>query len=369
MKKVIAVVYSGFMGNYIKYFLDLCEKNNIIVDFITNNKETIEYFSVRNIYFLDDEIKPKFIKSKINGEKQIKSLINVEDYDFVLTDTLGLSFAYNVFHNVTLAQRMNVSSNLLYKIIFFLGHYKRILLDKLYYRQCKKVVVVSSLMKNDYVKNCSFIPDDVIVAYPGAALATSSSDICCREYDKKSPFIIGLSANGFVTKGGYVLLNALKVLKKKAPYINFRARIIYPKHEKNIFLKLYLKFCGLEQQVELLPFQNGMENFYKSLHCFCCSSRFEAFGRVVTEAMSYKLPVVVSSEVGASDIINDGENGFVYKVDKNISENFADKLISIYNNYDDMKNVVQKASNDVKKYTWEKFAEDIFYGFYQDLRP
>ena len=84
--------------------------------------------------------------------------------------------------------------------------------------------------------------------------------------------------------------------------------------------------------------------------------------------MSYKIPVVLSSEVGASDIIADGENGFIYDVGKNISENFADKLMYIYNNYEKMENIVEKASEDVKKYTWDKFAEDIFYGIYPEFK-
>ena len=67
-------------------------------------------------------------------------------------------------------------------------------------------------------------------------------------------------------------------------------------------------------------------------------------------------------------LIADGENGFIYDVGKNISENFADKLMYIYNNYEKMENIVEKASEDVKKYTWDKFAEDIFYGIYPEFK-
>ena len=55
-----------------------------------------------------------------------------------------------------------------------------------------------------------------------------------------------------------------------------------------------------------------MESFYRSLNCFVCPSKYEAFGRVAPEAMNYKIPTIVSNNVGASDIIKDGENGYTY---------------------------------------------------------
>ena len=37
----------------------------------------------------------------------------------------------------------------------------------------------------------------------------------------------------------------------------------------------------------------------------------ETFGFTVLEALSYGVPVIVSSHVGAKDIVDEGKNGFV----------------------------------------------------------
>ena len=45
---------------------------------------------------------------------------------------------------------------------------------------------------------------------------------------------------------------------------------------------------------------------------------FDTFGMVVLEAMAAGLPVVISSNVGARDLVRDGEEGFVVRRDRNV---------------------------------------------------
>lgn len=40
-------------------------------------------------------------------------------------------------------------------------------------------------------------------------------------------------------------------------------------------------------------------------------SKFDTFGMVVLEAMAAGLPVIISSNVGAKDIVREGKNGFI----------------------------------------------------------
>jgi UDP-glucose:(heptosyl)LPS alpha-1,3-glucosyltransferase len=40
-------------------------------------------------------------------------------------------------------------------------------------------------------------------------------------------------------------------------------------------------------------------------------SRFDTFGMVVLEAMAARLPVILSANVGAKDLVEEGVNGFV----------------------------------------------------------
>jgi UDP-glucose:(heptosyl)LPS alpha-1,3-glucosyltransferase len=59
------------------------------------------------------------------------------------------------------------------------------------------------------------------------------------------------------------------------------------------------------------PHAEGVEAFYLASDLFMMPSVFDTFGMVVLEAMASRLPVIVSANVGAKDLVEDGVNGFV----------------------------------------------------------
>jgi UDP-glucose:(heptosyl)LPS alpha-1,3-glucosyltransferase len=54
-----------------------------------------------------------------------------------------------------------------------------------------------------------------------------------------------------------------------------------------------------------------VEAFYLASDLFMMLSAFDTFGMVVLEAMASRLPVVVSANVGAKNLVEEGVNGFV----------------------------------------------------------
>ena len=55
----------------------------------------------------------------------------------------------------------------------------------------------------------------------------------------------------------------------------------------------------------------------------------ETFGFIGLEAQSYGVPIMLSENVGFKDLIEDGETGFIYKVNGN---DLANKLSLILDN-------------------------------------
>ena len=110
-----------------------------------------------------------------------------------------------------------------------------------------------------------------------------------------------------------------------------------------------------------------MYEFYSKCHCFVCPSLLEAFGRVVTEAMYSKKPVIIGSNIGATDIIQDGINGFIFEADKNRELNLAKKIKEVYDKYETLEPLINKAYEDCLKYTWENFAQKVFEGLYPEF--
>lgn len=360
MKNKIAIIESGFMSNYIEEFMQLCKKHNIEVHlftfYINSNYETL----ADRVFKLESVYRPKKFETKTIVEEEIKSLVNTDDYDYFLTDCMGLSFTCNIFHNISLTQRMSIARNPIYRKILQIFHKKQIDHEKHYYKNCPKMVVVSNYLKEDYSNNCSYPKEKIIVAYPGT---NNDNLINLPENTSKNTFTIGAVTCGFVTKGGYNVLGALRVLKKKYSYTQLRARIINPTYAKQKLLKLFVKLTGLNRYVDFLPYQKDINKFYKTVDCVICASNYEAFGRVVTEAMLCNRPVIVGSNVGAADIIQDGGNGFIFD-NQNPAKNLAEKIETVMQNKGHLQNLTKEAYRTAKQLSWQNFAQSIFYSLY-----
>lgn len=69
--------------------------------------------------------------------------------------------------------------------------------------------------------------------------------------------------------------------------------------------------CGVGDRVHLLPPTNHVEEIYGMADALLLPTPYDAFAMVVTEAMACGLPVIVSREAGASELIEHGINGLL----------------------------------------------------------
>jgi glycosyltransferase involved in cell wall biosynthesis len=69
--------------------------------------------------------------------------------------------------------------------------------------------------------------------------------------------------------------------------------------------------------------------------------------------MINKRPVIVSSCSGASEIINEGKNGFIFDILHNPAKNLADKMLYIVNNIENVSILSENAFNTALKFNWE----------------
>jgi len=325
MKNKLAIINSGFIGNYIKYLAEICDKNGVQLDIFEN----IQDFS---------------------------------EYDFVITEWRHFhENACFVQHAHSLSYRVR-NSNLLYKFIYFISHWRKIAYKKQKFLSASKIFAVSNVLKNDLVKNYGVPSDKINVVYPGITV-TEHSNFDTKLATRK-PFIVAMSGMGFVSKGGYIMLDAVRIFKKLYPDIKIKVNIIYPKYKKNLGVRAYVKLFGLDKDVEFFGRQEDMASYYENCHVFVCPSISEAFGRVVVEAMNAGRPVIIGSNVGAVDIIQDGVNGFVYEADKKASYNLAVKIKEVYDRYDSLEPLIERAYGQSKIFTWENFAKGIFETLY-----
>ncbi|MBI2996189.1 MAG: glycosyltransferase family 4 protein [Candidatus Melainabacteria bacterium] len=110
-------------------------------------------------------------------------------------------------------------------------------------------------------------------------------------------------------------------------------------------------FLGFKNQTEL-------PEFYALADIFVLPSEHEPWGLVVNEAMCFKLPVVVSNQVGAiGDLVKDGINGFIYPC-RNTPE-LLKKLNLLVSNSDLREKFGQESYNIIKNWSYEEGVKGI----------
>ncbi len=75
--------------------------------------------------------------------------------------------------------------------------------------------------------------------------------------------------------------------------------------------------------------------------------------------MAYGKPCIVSSNAGASEIIKDGENGFVFDIKNNAVKNLAEKMIFLIDNSEKIQSVSKNAFETAKQYSWDRTFESF----------
>ena len=111
--------------------------------------------------------------------------------------------------------------------------------------------------------------------------------------------------------------------------------------------------------------QNLLRTFYNQASVFITCSIEDGFGMVLLQAMACGLPVIATKNTGGSEIINDGEDGYIIPIRN--KEKLKEKILFLYENKDYLssmgKNAEQKAQNF---FSWEDYGEKII-NFYSSV--
>jgi glycosyltransferase involved in cell wall biosynthesis len=162
--------------------------------------------------------------------------------------------------------------------------------------------------------------------------------------------------NGATRKGLDYLIDAYKQLKKE---------------EYNVSLTVVSSWITdfKEKGILLLDHVSSkkMKSLYLTNDVLVLPSLLDGWGLVVTEAMSYGLPVIVSKNTGVKEIIKHKFNGFVVPI-KN-SKAIYSNMSNLANNYKLRNKISNNAIKTIKKITWknqsEKFKKMIMLIFFE----
>ncbi|MBI4652268.1 phosphoribosylformylglycinamidine synthase subunit PurQ [Candidatus Desantisbacteria bacterium] len=167
-----------------------------------------------------------------------------------------------------------------------------------------------------------------------------------------SPKLLFVGAN-YQRKGLPLLLKALALVIKKFP--NTTLNVIGENSEKTGMIEM-AKQLGVHSCVNFLGFvpNDKTLEYFSMSDIFIMPSLIEAFGIVFLEAMSSGVPVIGSNTGGISEVIKNGENGFL--VDPADHEDLAEKIIQLITNPDLREKFIQGGYGCVKNFSIENMG-------------
>lgn len=174
--------------------------------------------------------------------------------------------------------------------------------------------------------------------------------------DKKSALLgnklLFVGRLDFELKGLDLLVESMKKIKMAVP--DFELTVVGEGKGKKRFLEEIEKY-QLSSHVIFIGQTTDVITYYQNASVVVLPSRQESFGLVVTEAMECGVPVVAYETDGPSEIIKNGENGFL--IEKYNTDIFADKIIELCLNEQLRYSMAKKAIQRAQDFSLDKILE------------
>jgi UDP-glucose:(heptosyl)LPS alpha-1,3-glucosyltransferase len=126
-----------------------------------------------------------------------------------------------------------------------------------------------------------------------------------------------------------------------------------------------VKQLGLEERVQFCDFSDRVESFYAAADALLLPTPYDSFGMVVTEAMASGVPVVVSREAGASELIEHGVNGLLLE-DVTDQAELAGWMESLEQDREGAVRLGCEGRRTVERLSWDAVARETMQ-VYEDL--
>jgi UDP-glucose:(heptosyl)LPS alpha-1,3-glucosyltransferase len=228
---------------------------------------------------------------------------------------------------------------------------------------CARFLPVSGIAGDAYRSMYGFDASRMRVLQPGVDLArfTSPDRAACRaavrgRYGIGPLEVVALFVGmNFEVKGLGVIIEAVAKAKVQRPGADLRLLVV-GKGDSAEYRSLATSL-GVGDAVIFAGPQEGVEEFYLASDLFVMLSEFDTFGMVVLEAMAARLPVVLSANVGAKDLVEEGVNGFVLP-DGRDADAAAGKILLLLD--ENRRAAMGEAGfRTASTHSWERLADEV----------
>lgn len=230
-------------------------------------------------------------------------------------------------------------------------------------RRCRFLLPVSSLAMEKFSHEFAVAPSRVEVIHPGIEFerfnlpnrAEKRGEIRRRFGVSAEDFVVLFVGMNFELKGLDAVIYALAKAKAKLPGKAMKLLVVGKGNQRK-YLKIAADF-GVGKDIVFAGVQSeDIEEIYAAADVCALLSGFDTFGMTVLEAMAASLPVIISTQVGARDIVTDGEHGFI--VAKDDAETVSTHLVSLC---DELRRarMGRAAMQRAAHYSWDEVAGKV----------
>ncbi len=271
----------------------------------------------------------------VNGWAFLKDLLLVFWFRIFMVDIV-----YHFHNKGIVTNRRKIKYHFAYCFAFYYQH----------------AIVLSPKLKEDIA---GYFDNSKIFVLPNGINSDEEALACLnKEKFNNIPNILFLS-NLFRSKGIFVLLDALSLLKNKN--VEFSCNIIGGEGDVSVMeVENYIRDLFLDSCVKYHGRKIGEEKnvFFKDASLFVFPTENECFPLVLLEAMKYGLPIVSCRVGGIEDMVKEGING--YLVNPRDHDLLANKIQSLLLDVEKMKVISECNMREFKEnYTLRNFEEKL----------
>jgi len=223
---------------------------------------------------------------------------------------------------------------------------------------------VSSIAMEAFLREYVPLPGQWQIIHPGVDVVRFSSpdrDICRADIRERygidaDDLLLLFVGMNFEVKGLDAIIAAVAKARTIRPGAKIRFLVVGRGDEKK-FGRIS-ESLGIAEAVIFAGTQHeGLERYFRAADIFIMLSKFDTFGMVVLEAMAAGLPVIVSPNVGAKDIVKEGVNGFILTEYQDVNA-AANRIISLLD-VERRRTMGATAQIDAGEYSWKQLERKI----------
>ena len=223
---------------------------------------------------------------------------------------------------------------------------------------CRFVMTNSALVKKQIIEYYRVNEERIVVIYNGVDTSRFNSGKrdglrkAAREQFgiEQDEIVLLFIGNNFRLKGLMSILKAITLLKSK----RFKLVVVGGDRERR-----YQRWAArnrIDNRVYFMGLRKDMERYYAMSDIFVLPTLYDPFAKVCLEAMACGLPVITTQYNGASELIRQGEHGYILKTGE--AEEVADKIIAL-ESASERTRIGKNAAGKAGSFTLEKHITQV----------